>query len=90
MGCAQYLKENCKFDDLPIVGASAGSLTATLLLSRADLKLSVTKALELNEAAETSKRGSLAGIWGAILKDWLQDVIPEDIEMKDLEKLQVG
>lgn len=92
LGCAQYMKDNCDLKKLPcIVGASAGSLTAAFLLSNADLKYATQKALDLAERANVYERKSgLAGIWGVLLREWLEDVIPNDVKPEDLTKLQIA
>jgi hypothetical protein len=63
LGCAQYIKETCNYKDMPMIGASAGSITATLLLSGADLKNATVKALEItkNSGVHARKTG-LAGV----------------------------
>jgi len=86
------MKENCDFTKVPyIVGASAGSLTSAFLLSKADLKYATQRALELAEKANIYERKSgLAGIWGVLLKEWLQDVIPDTVTPEDLVKLYIA
>jgi hypothetical protein len=86
------MKENCDISSYPvIVGASAGSLTATFLLANADFKFASEKALELAENNKVYERKSgLAGIWGNLLKEWLEIVIPNEVTSSDFEKLHIS
>lgn len=86
------MKENCDLTKIPyFVGASAGSLTAAFLLSNADLKYATQRALDLAEKANIYERKSgLAGIWGVLLREWLQDVIPDTVTPEDLVKLYIA
>lgn len=92
LGCAQYMKENCDLTKVPcFVGASAGSLTAAFLLSNADLKFATQRALDLADRAKVHERKSgLAGVWGVLLREWLQDVIPDTVTAQDLSKLHIA
>ena len=68
-----------------------GSLTAAFLLSNADLKYATTKALELAETSKLYDRKSgLAGIWGRLLKEWLEAVIPDTVSKEDFKTFQVA
>jgi hypothetical protein len=90
-GCAMYLRETCDVGQLPIIGASAGSISAALLLSNADFNEAANVAIRIGqEAGVYERKAGLAGIWGALVKQWLNEMIPETVTTKDFEKLQVA
>eukprot|EP01038_Epipyxis_sp_PR26KG_P003971 gene3971-5691_t len=87
IGCAKYMKENCDLTKFPsFVGASAGSLTATLLATNTDLNSITSSAIDLSRKYDVySRKTGLAGIWGGLLRLWLEEIIPnEDSFDKDM------
>lgn len=79
-GCIKYLLSSGRKlkDDVKIIGSSAGSLSATLLT----LNCSIDEAAEF--AINQAKREKLfenplglAGVWGALVEEWLQNLIGE-------------
>jgi hypothetical protein len=90
-GCARYIQENCDFSQMPIIGASAGSISATLLLSSTDFERALDVALDLGKKAGIYERKTgLAGIWGSILKEWLEEIIPDTVTENVYSKLQIA
>lgn len=90
-GCARYIQENCDFSQMPIIGASAGSISATLLLSSTDFVRALDVALDLGKKAGIYERKTgLAGIWGSILKEWLEEIIPDSVTEDMYSKLQIA
>lgn len=82
-GVSQYLVEKFNEKDkvFPLLlGSSAGSLTATLLGNKCDMVKAAEYAIMQSEREKIfdSPKG-LAGIWGPIVKEWLQVLLPEDI-----------
>ena len=77
-GVVSYLKQNgydlseCRF-----AGASAGALTATLVSADADFYTATDLALEMSAKAGVWDRGSLQGIWGSIIEDWLRKLLAD-------------
>ncbi|KAJ1435212.1 acyl transferase/acyl hydrolase/lysophospholipase [Ochromonadaceae sp. CCMP2298] len=94
LGVAKYLKENCIKEDLyntPFIGASAGSVTAAMLLCGADLDILPNAALELGrEAGLFNRKSGLAGVWGDLLLKWLQVSIPDDVTADMLKNLEIA
>ena len=90
-GCAKYLQEHCDLTGLPILGASAGSISATLLLSNADFSIAAESAIRIGqEAGVYGRKTGLAGIWGTLVKQWLEEMIPDTVNAKNFELLQVA
>ena len=95
LGAAKYLKEHCDMNmmrSVPCVGASAGSVTASLLLSNADLNNLPELALDIaNRWQVYEKDKGLHGIWGRILDEFLQHAIPDNVDpIRDLSNLQIA
>jgi hypothetical protein len=92
MGCAKYMKENCDISKFPmIIGASAGSLTASLLLSNSDLDVVTDVAFDISHEVDLySRKTGLAGIWGGLVRVWLERIIPEDICADQLKTLKIA
>ena len=90
-GCAKYLQEHCDLTGMPILGASAGSISATLLLSNADFSLAAESAIRIGQDAGVyGRKTGLAGIWGTLVKQWLEEMIPDTVNAKNFELLQVA
>jgi Patatin-like phospholipase len=90
-GCAKYIQENCDYSEIPMIGASAGSLSATLLLSNVDFNKAAESALRIgSESKVYERKGGLAGIWGTLLSTWLNEIIPDDISPDTFKRLQIA
>jgi predicted acylesterase/phospholipase RssA len=81
---------------MPCVGASAGSVTASLLLANADLALLPDVAITIAEKWDlyNPKRESgsgLQGIWGSMLLEFLELALPDTLNPStDLANLQIA
>lgn len=90
-GCAKYIQENCDYSEIPMIGASAGSLSATLLLSNVDFNKAAESALRIgSESKVYERKGGLAGIWGTLLSTWLNEIIPDDLSPDTFKRLQIA
>lgn len=90
-GAAQYLQENCDLSKQIVVGASAGSLTATLLLARVDFVEAAQNAIRLaDEKGVFSMKTGLVGVLASLLREWLEQTIPIDVNMENFSKLQIS
>lgn len=90
-GAAKYIQENCEYSNMPMIGASAGSLTSTLLLSNVDFNKAAEAALKIGKTFNVyGRKTGLAGIWGEMLKTWLQEIIPNDIPPETYDRLQIA
>jgi len=60
-----------------MTGASAGALAATLAVTNVDFEEATTLALQLcDEYGVWKRRGGLQGIWGPIIEEWLEILLP--------------
>ena len=90
-GCARYIQENCDYHELPVIGASAGSISATLLLSGTDFHKALDVAVKVGEKSGIYERkAGLAGIWGSLVKEWLEEIIPDDVTERTYSKLRIA
>lgn len=63
---------------LSFAGASSGALAATLAATNVDASEATALALDLAERAGVWKRGSLQGVWGDLIHEWLDQLIPSN------------
>lgn len=79
-GVVEYLKEqDCNFDNIYLGGASAGALTATLAATDVDFYEATKLALSKSEDAGIwDRKEGLQGIWGPIIRTWLEELLPDD------------
>jgi len=60
-------------------GASAGALTATLGITNVDFYDATKLALSLAaDAGVWDRKGGLQGVWGPMIEEWLETLIPSD------------
>jgi hypothetical protein len=60
-----------------LTGASAGALTATLMAHNVDYYHATARALDMaQQAGVWQRRGGLQGIWGPLIHDWLDELLP--------------
>lgn len=81
IGVASYLRDERPYDlsSTSFAGASAGALSATLTLTGVDFERATETALRLAEEGGVWDRSSgLQGIWGAMIEDWLNELLPEN------------
>jgi hypothetical protein len=78
-----YLREQdgrYNIDDLQLGGASAGALTATLTAANVDFYEATDLALRMaKEAGIWDRKEGLQGIWGPLISDWLDELLPDDV-----------
>ncbi|KAG5191736.1 hypothetical protein JKP88DRAFT_284944 [Tribonema minus] len=61
-----------------MVGASAGALAATLGANGVNMEESLDLALQLSDANGVWERGGLGGVWGGMVREWLDELLPEN------------
>lgn len=78
IGVVSFLrKQNYNLQStLSFAGASSGALAATLAATNVDASEATALALDLAERAGVWKRGSLQGVWGDLIHEWLDQLIP--------------
>ena len=91
-GAVTYLREQ-GYDLMQVTtsGASAGALTATLLATNVDFVQATELALQLSkENGVWDRSAGLQGIWGPIIYDWLDQLLPDNaVEMVNDGKLSL-
>lgn len=91
-GVATYLLEDKNLKSTHLIGASAGSITASLLLAKADFQQAAKIAIrQVDEMKLWNNPTGLAGVWGPILEDFLQQLIlPSSITDEDLKRIHIA
>lgn len=81
-GTVTYLREQgYDMNQITASGASAGALTATLMAANVDFLKATELALQMAEDAGVWDRsGGLQGIWGPIIREWLEELLPENAD----------
>lgn len=80
-GLVNFLREGYDLSSCTFSGASAGALTATLTASDVDFYEATDLALRLaKDAGVWDRTGGLQGIWGPMIEEWLDSLLPTSIE----------
>lgn len=86
-GVLTYLREQnypILNDNVEFIGASAGSLCATLSATNVNFETATALALDKAREAEVWDRPmGLYGIWGAMIDEWLNELLPNDPQILD-------
>ena len=78
-GVIKYLQEHYDLSKVDMVGASAGALMVTLAMCNVDPHKAVQRAYDLaKEKGIWERPFGLAGIWGNLVREWLDDLLPDD------------
>ena len=79
VGVLKYLSEKYRLQDMNLIGVSAGALASVLVACQVDFDRSVRRAYDICLERDIFNRpGGLQGVWGDILRQWLDDLLPED------------
>lgn len=79
VGVLKYLSERYRLQDVNLIGVSAGALASVLVACQVDFDRSVRRAYDICVERDIFNRpGGLQGVWGAILRQWLDDLLPEN------------
>ena len=80
-GYIDYLRQQ-HYDlstSISMTGASAGALCATLTASDVDFVTATQLALDMaRDAGVWDRQGGLQGIWSGMIRDWLDQLLPEN------------
>jgi hypothetical protein len=79
-GAVSYLREHgYNLTSVTAAGASAGALTATLTATGVDFYQATELALDMaDQAGVWDRSGGLQGIWGPMIHDWLDELLPDN------------
>jgi hypothetical protein len=84
------MRENCDLK-VPILGASAGSLTGSCYLNDVDFDHALRRAIDISiEQRVADRKAGLVGILGSLVETWLNDIIPENISTSTSTQLHVA
>lgn len=75
---------------MKIIGASAGAITSSLLISKVNFDDSLELAHQYSEYHQIHKNPfGFAGIWADLIRQWLNELIPPDINQNDLQNIYI-
>ena len=88
-GAVTYLREaGYDLNQCSMSGASAGALTATLTTNDVCFTDATNLALSLaEEAGVWDRSGGLQGVWGPMIEQWLDELLPDDAHITSSERL---
>lgn len=79
LGCVLWLLENVDVDSCPCFGASGGALAATFTACKIDPFKAFDVANRLSEENGVfERRLGVAGIWGDLIRQWLDELLPQN------------
>ncbi|GAX80652.1 hypothetical protein CEUSTIGMA_g8087.t1 [Chlamydomonas eustigma] len=79
LGAMKYLAEQCDLSKVHMTGASGGSLVAVLAACGVSADLILKRAYELSlEFNIWDRPMGLTGIWGGLVEQWLDELLPEN------------
>lgn len=78
-GVIKYLQQHYDLTKVDMVGASAGALMVTLAICHVDPDCAVQRAYDIAKERDIwGRRFGLAGIWGDLVRQWLDDLLPSN------------
>ena len=81
LGVLKYLLEYYELPRCSMIGASAGGLVVVLAACDVNLDRAVREAYRLSVENDIwSRPAGLAGIWGGLVRDWLDELLPPDAD----------
>ncbi|GJP54159.1 hypothetical protein CLOM_g13260 [Closterium sp. NIES-68] len=90
MGAASTIAQHGAVEHARLVGASAGALAATLTACGVDGRAAARTAFELSLANGVWDRpAGLAGVWGRLVGEWLDLMLPPDAHMRCTHRLSL-
>ena len=88
-GFCEYLQEKSLGLGTPMVGASAGALSAAMLSCDCDFRDATDFVVDQADRYRIYERKSLAFIWGGLIDEWLNHVLPDEIPTRAKNDLHV-
>merc|ERR1719353_2382591 len=89
-GVLAYLAERYELEGCELVGASAGALSVVLVACGVDLRKATEVAYRLAEENGLYDRPlALVGIWGRLVREWLEELLPEDAHLTCESRVKV-
>jgi predicted acylesterase/phospholipase RssA len=79
LGAVKFLVEQYDLTRVPMAGASSGSIVACLAACGVDPQLIVDEAYQLSiENDIWNRKFGLIGIWGGLIRSWLDQLLPDN------------
>eukprot|EP00884_Botryococcus_braunii_P003557 jgi/Botrbrau1/13201/Bobra.0351s0014.2 len=79
LGVFEGLKRHWNLSQCSFVGASSGGLVSALAACDVSCEEAMTHAFRLASRRDVfNRRLGLLGIWGSIVRQWLEDLLPQD------------
>ncbi|TFJ83152.1 hypothetical protein NSK_005541 [Nannochloropsis salina CCMP1776] len=89
-GAVHYLQHHFDLGQATLVGASAGALTAVLAGCAVSMPAAAERALALSMSISLWQRPlGLAGVWGGLVREWLDELLPQDAAERCQERVQL-
>eukprot|EP01039_Chlorochromonas_danica_P001659 gene1659-1812_t len=89
-GAASYIAEKYHTRSTALVGASAGSIAAALMVSNASFYDAAKLAIrQVEERDLWSRKEGLATVWGPIVREFLVEIVPNNLEKEDLSRVHI-
>ncbi|WZN66770.1 patatin-like phospholipase [Chloropicon roscoffensis] len=89
-GVLAYLAERYELEGCELVGASAGALSVVLVACGVDFRKATEVAYRLAEENGLYDRPlALVGIWGRLVREWLEELLPEDAHLTCESRVKV-
>lgn len=91
LGAASYIHQHCQsLHNVPVMGASAGSIAATLMATQVSFEEAASVAIRIaSEHNVWQSKTGLAGIWGSLIRKFLEEIIPDDLSEETLSKINI-
>ncbi len=94
LGVAKYIQEHYDREsilDSIAIGASAGSITSSVLLADIDFDKALKLAIALTEKYQVYERKiGFGGLVGTMLDEWLNQMLDDSIDMKNFNNLHIS
>lgn len=82
LGVMKYIATRYDVTNATLLGASAGGLISVLAACQVDLDTAVERAYQLSIEADLWQRPlGVVGVWGGLIRRWLDDLLPEDAHL---------
>lgn len=90
LGAVKFLREHYDITNVPMAGASSGSLIACLAACGVDPEVTLEAAHALSLKADIwNRKLGVIGIWGKLIRGWLDDLLPDDAHLMVSGRLHV-
>lgn len=91
-GAAKYLQQHYYLKATAMLGASAGAISAAMLLSNASFDQGAKIAIQQTlESDLYSKKSGLAGVWGPMVRSFLEELIDESqLTPEDYKRIHIA